>query len=156
MKTYFYLLICALVAGCTIRQPKVQVNDAVPVAGTWQLISGTLIEKGDTTVTDYTGNLSFIKIINESHFSFLLHDLNQGKDSSAVFSAGGGRYDLNGSSYTEHLEYCSDRAWEGHDFTFEVTVNNDTLVQQGVEKIEAEGVDRLNIEKYVRVVPGNK
>lgn len=126
-------------------------QSSVPLTGTWKLLSGTLIENGDTSVTDYTGNSSFVKIINESHFAFLLHDLNQGKDSTAVFAAGGGRYTLTGNTYTEHLEYCNDRAWEGHDFTFEVTIINDTLVQQGVEKIESEGVNRLNIEKYVKI-----
>src|SRR5215218_10750968 len=84
-----------------------------PIMGTWQLLSGTLIEKGDTTVTDYTKNISFIKIINDTHFAFLQHDLNKGKD-SAVFVAGGGQYSLKDSLYTEHLQYCSAREWEGN------------------------------------------
>jgi hypothetical protein len=127
---------------------------AVPLStaiqGTWQLLTGTLIENGDTLVNDYTRKLSCIKIINASHFSFLQHDLGKGRD-SAVFVAGGGRYNLQADQYTEHLEYCNDRQWEGNDFTFTVTVNKDTLVQQGREKVEAAGIDRLNIEKYVRV-----
>jgi hypothetical protein len=122
-----------------------------PVIGTWQLISGTLIEKGDTSVTDYTKNKSFIKIINDTHFAFLLHDLTKGKDSAALFSSGGGRYSLVDSVYTEHLEYCSDRNWEGHDFTFTIAINNDTLIQSGVEKIESAGINRVNIEKYIKV-----
>lgn len=126
-------------------------SSSLPLPGTWKLLSGTLIEKGDTTVTDYTKNLSFIKIINNTHFAFLQHDLNKGKDSSASFVAGGGSYSLSDSSYTEHLEYCSAREWEGHDFTFTITIKNDTLVQKGVEKVEDAGVDRINIEKYVRV-----
>jgi hypothetical protein len=151
MKTNFILFIFSiLLVSCTTKQAdKPQLS--VPLTGSWKLLSGTLIENGDTSVTDYTGNSSFIKIINESHFAFLLHDLNKGKDSSAVFVAGGGRYTLSGLTYTEHLEYCTDRAWEGHDFTFEVTIKNDTLIQQGIEKIESEGVNRLNIEKYVKL-----
>lgn len=125
-------------------------NSAAPVAGTWRLISGTLIENGDTTVTGYTKNVSFIKIINNTHFAFLQHDLTKGKDSSAVFVAGGGRYTLADSVYTEHLEYCSDRAWEGNDFSFVVTVKNDTLIQRGIEKVQEAGVNRMNIEMYVR------
>lgn len=126
-------------------------DQANPVEGTWQLVTGTLIEKGDTTVTRYSGALSFIKVINKSHFAFLLHDVNKGKDSTAAFSSGGGRYTLTGDLYTEHLEYCSDRQWEGNDFSFTVHVEGDTLVQRGVEKVEGAGVERLNIEKYVRV-----
>ena len=53
--------------------------------------------------------------------------------------------------YTEQLEYCSARNWEGNDFPFIIQIRNDTLVQSGVEKIESENVNRINIEKYVRV-----
>ena len=123
---------------------------SLTMVGTWKLVSGTLVEKGDTTVTDYTQKLSFIKIINDSHFSFITHDLKGGKDSTASFSAGAGTYTLVGNTYTEHLEYCSDRNWEGNDFSFQVTMQGDTLVQTGVEKVAATGVDRLNTERYVR------
>lgn len=124
----------------------------LPIEGTWKLLSGTLIEKGDTTVTDYTQKLSFIKIINADHFAFLNHDVNKGKDSAtASFGAGGGSYTLKDSLYTEHLEYCNDRQWEGNDFSFTITIQNDTLVQTGIEKVESAGVNRLNMEKYVRV-----
>lgn len=142
-------LITLLLASCA---GKVKVEpSSPPVAGTWKLISGTLIEKGDTTVTDYTKDLSFIKIINDTHFSFLLHDLKGGKDSTAVFSSGGGKYDLVDNKYTEHLEYCSDRQWEGNDFSFTITISNDTLTQQGIEEVASAGVNRLNIERYVRL-----
>jgi len=122
-----------------------------PIVGTWQLISGTTIEKGDTVITDYTKKLSFIKIINDTHFAFLKHDLKKGKDTTAVFEAGGGRYSLTDSVYTEHLEYCSAREWEGNDFSFKVTIKKDTLVQTGIEKVESAGINRLNIEKYTRL-----
>ena len=126
-------------------------NDPLPITGTWQLLTGTLIENGDTSITDYTKYKKFIKIINDSHFAFLNHDLNKGKDSLASFSAGGGSYTLSGNTYTEHLEFCSDRAWEQNDFSFTVTIHNDTLIQQGVEKVEGTSINRLNIEKYTRV-----
>ena len=131
--------------GNATKQPPIS------VAGTWKLITGTLIEKGDTTVTDYTKRISFIKIINDTHFAFLQHDLTKGKDSGAVFGSGGGSYSLSDSLYTEHLEYCSDRNWEGNDFKFTLTIKNDTLIQSGVEKVEGAGVNRINIEKYIRI-----
>ncbi|PWK29061.1 hypothetical protein LV89_00615 [Arcicella aurantiaca] len=121
------------------------------INGTWKLISGTLIEKGDTTITDYTKDKNAIKIINDTHFSFLNHDLNKGKDSTASFGAGGGKYTLIGDKYTEFLEYCNAREWENNKFEFTVTVKNDTLIQTGIEKIDSIGVNRLNIEKYVKV-----
>jgi hypothetical protein len=144
------VVIAAIMTACTGKVNS-KVSGPLPVSGTWKLITGTMIEKGKTTVTDYTTNLSFIKIINDSHFAFLQHDLNKGKDSSAVFVAGGGRYSLNDSLYTEHLEYCSARNWEGNDFSFTVSIKGDTLIQKGIEKIESEGVNRLNIERYIRM-----
>ncbi|MCF0073933.1 hypothetical protein LZD49_25860 [Dyadobacter sp. CY261] len=153
MKSVFpALFLAVLMSACdrTASGTK-EASAATPLQGTWKLLSGTLIEKGDTTVTDYTQRVSFIKIINDSHFAFLQHDLNKGKDSTASFSAGGGTYTLKDSAYTEKLEYCNAREWEGNEFHFTISIQNDTLVQRGVEKVEAAGVERLNIEKYVRV-----
>jgi hypothetical protein len=147
-----FILIFIFLMSCN---PSVQNNETkpatIPIEGTWKLLTGTLIEKADTVVTDYTKGKEFIKIINDTHFAFLSHDLNKGKDTDAAFSAGGGNYSLKDSLYTEHLVYCNDRQWEGNEFQFTVTINNDTLIQQGVEKIDSIGVNRINIEKYVRI-----
>ena len=93
-----------------------------------------------------------IKIINQTHFAFLNHDLNNGKDSAtAAFTAGGGTYTLADSVYTEHLDYFVDRQWENNKFEFVVKIVNDTLIQKGIEKVEKLGVDHIIIEKYKRV-----
>lgn len=146
------LWVAAFLVSCSATRQENKIDDLKPkLTGTWKLISGTTIEKGDTTVTNYDTNLSFIKIINDTHFAFLNHDLVKGKDTSkAAYSSGGGTYSLKDNIYTEHLEYCSDRQWEGNNFAFTITIKNDTLVQTGIEKVESAGVDRLNIEKYVR------
>ena len=147
-----FLAVFLLIAGCEEKndnQEKSRVS--IPIEGTWKLISGTLIEKGDTTVTDYTNDISFIKIINETHFAFLSHDVKNAHDASNQFDAGGGKYSLKDSTYTEHLEYCKEREWEGHDFSFTITIKNDTLTQSGIEKVDRAGVNRLNIESYVRL-----
>ena len=153
MKNFALLLIAILIFTSCTTAPKneTQKENKLPINGTWKLLTGTLIEKGDTTITDYTKGRSFIKIINDTHFAFLMHDLNKGKDSTAEYVSGGGDYSLSDSLYIEHLVYCSDRQWEGNDFEFAVSIHNDTLVQQGVEKIDSLGVNRINIEKYVRL-----
>jgi hypothetical protein len=150
-KSNFLFLIFILMISCHDTQNNATSKTILPIQGTWKLLSGTLIEKGDTTITDYTKATEFIKIINSTHFAFLSHDIHKGKDSSASFSAGGGRYSLKDSLYTEHLEYCNDRQWEDNDFQFTVTIHNDTLTQQGLEKVDSIGVNRINIERYVRV-----
>ena len=151
IRTISALVACLLWSCDSPKNTAQQKQDPSALEGTWQLMSGTIIEKGDTTVTDYTGNQSMIKIINATHFAFLNHDLKKGKDSTAAFSAGGGVYTLDGNQYTEYLEYCSAREWEGNTFQFTVTVEGDTLTQRGIEKIENLGVERMNIERYKRM-----
>lgn len=148
MKKLLAIFLFAMLISCNEKSPHNESASVLPIQGTWKLLMGTIVENGNTTITDYTKGRSFIKIINDSHFCFLNHTLR--KDTSD-FSAGGGKYELDGNKYTEHLEYCSAKEWEGHDFNFTVTINGDTLIQQGVEKMESQGIDRMNIEKYVRV-----
>lgn len=140
------ILPLGLLLSCSSETPS-----SVAITGTWRLVSGATITGKDSTITDYTKGLSMIKIINDSHFAFLKHDVNSPKDSSNHFDGGGGSYTLEGNKYTEHLDYYSDRGWEGKSFTFTVSISNDTLVQSGREKVEGEGIDREIIEKYVRV-----
>jgi hypothetical protein len=146
-----FIAISMILLSCSSMQNGKTKPSRKPIEGTWKLLTGTLIEKGDSAVTDYTKDKEFIKIINQDHFAFLMHDLHKGKNADSVFSCGGGHYTLNDSTYTEHLEYCNDRQWEGNDFSFSVTINNDTLTQKGIEKIDSLGVNRLNIERYVRM-----
>ncbi len=140
------VLIFVILLSCTNGNKE----STIALEGTWQLISGTTIEKGGKVFTDYTMKQNMIKVINKTHFAFLNHDLNHGKD-TAIFVAGGGRYELKGDQYTEYLTFCSDRQWEGNKFMFTVKIEQDTLTQSGEEKIEGTGVDRINIEKYVKV-----
>jgi hypothetical protein len=148
MKILLIVLFPVIIISCNLQTQQKVETTGLPLQGTWKLLTGTLIEKGDTTITDYTKDRSFIKIINETHFSFLQHTL---RKDTTDFSAGGGSYALNGNNYTEHLEYCSAKEWEGHGFSFTVFIKGDTLVQTGVEKIEAQGINRINTEKYIRM-----
>ena len=142
-KLFFPVLFLTLLTGCK------DASDGIRLNGTWRLLSGTTITKGDSTVTDYTKDKSMIKIVNGTHFAFLSHSVGEPKDSSNKFDAGGGSYSLNGDQYTEHLDYYSDKNWEGKTFDFTVTIKNDTLIQKGLEKVESEGIDRIIIEKYI-------
>lgn len=142
LKYLVFFSLATLLLSCTVKT-ELHLN------GTWQLISGTTITKGDTTFNDYTKDQSMIKIINDTHFAFLKHSLKQ--DSVNNFDAGGGSYILTGDKYTEHLDYYKDKNWEGKSFDFTVSISNDTLIQQGLEKVEAAGVERVIIEKYTRI-----
>jgi|SRR5664279_170896 len=138
--------------GCDINQEKTRsAAPDNPLIGTWELVTGTTIQGKDTTTTDYTKGKKFIKIIDATHFAFVGHDLSKGKDTASFYSSGAGTYTLSDSMYTEHLQFCSDRAWEGNDFVFTISFQNDMFTQTGIEKIDSIKVNRLNIERYVRV-----
>ena len=146
------VLMILILTSCNSNQPgEKPTTPANPLIGTWQLISGTTIQGKDTVTTDYTKNKYNLKIINETHFAFVGHDLTKGKDSLAFYSSGAGPYTLKDSVYTESLQFCNERAWEGHDFSFTVVVRNDSLTQTGIEKIDSLHINRLNIERYVKV-----
>ncbi|MFD1629739.1 hypothetical protein [Pseudopedobacter beijingensis] len=147
-KIYLSLSVLSLVSCIEKNKESLYQKEII---GTWKLISGMTIEKGDTTFVDYTNHQKGIKMINTTHFSFLNHDLNKGKSENPIFTVGGGTYSLEGNMYTENLEYCNYRDWEGNSFSFEIAIKNDTLIQQGVEKISDLGINRVNIERYVKI-----
>ncbi len=141
-----------LTMSCDTGKPDIgSGKNSAPLEGTWELLSETKIENGDTTYAEASKAQRMIKIINKTHFAFLRHDLSQGKDSAALFVAGGGRYTLKDHNYTEYLDYFISREWENNTFHFTVNIMNDTLIQSGIEKVEGLGVDRIIIEKYKRV-----
>jgi hypothetical protein len=149
--TNFILILVTLFSCEQNKNTETPTAPLNPMIGTWELISGTTIQGKDTTVTDYTKNKKFLKIINGSHFAFVGHDLTKGKDTLAFYTSGAGTYTLTDSLYTEHLQFCSDRAWEGNDFPFTILIKDDTLTQTGIEKVEKIGVNRLNIERYAKL-----
>jgi hypothetical protein len=145
MKPYFGI-IALLFVFCACEK-----QSTSSLEGTWQLISATSTEK-DSTFSTFNPKVKMIKIINDSHFAFLSHDITGAKDSTrAAYTAGGGTYTLKDSLYSENLEYFIDPQWENHKFEFVVKIQNDTLVQKGVEKLEKLGIDRVIVEKYVRL-----
>ena len=145
MKPYFGI-IALLFVFCACEK-----QSTSSLEGTWQLISATSTEK-DSTFSTFNPKMKMIKIINASHFAFLSHDITGAKDSTrAVYTAGGGTYTLKDSLYSENLEYFINPQWENHKFEFVVKIQNDTLVRKGVEKLEKLGIDRVIVEKYVRL-----
>ncbi len=154
MKTVLSIIIGSIMICSCETTPSKQADAATknPIEGTWKLVSSTTIKGNDSTFIDFTKGQEMIKMINDSHFAFLRHDTNQGNDSAnIIFGAGGGTYTLSGDKYNELLQYCNDRGWEGHNFSFTVELSGDTLLQKGVEKLEKENIDQFIIEKYVRV-----
>lgn len=145
------LILLSSVCFVSCNNTESKVNAApLKLNGTWQLKSSVAITNADTVNTSPGKGIETIKIFNDTHFAFFTHDLNQGKDSSSVYSSGSGTYSLTGENYEEHLEYCTARAWENHNFKFKLSLNNDTLEQRGIEKIDRLNINREIIETYIR------
>ena len=138
------MMFAALIVSCNNQAPS-------PLIGTWQLVAATSTE-GVKTVSTFDSTVKMIKIINPTHFSFFSHPMPNNVDTSNVsFSAGAGPYTLKDSIYTEHLEYFTDRRWEGNSFDFIIKFNGDTLIQKGVEKVDGLGIDHIIEEKYIKI-----
>lgn len=145
---YLLAFVTLSVLSCSNEKQK---NASLNLEGSWQLISATTIEKGKTQVTNYDGDVKMIKIINGSHFAFLRHSSNP-KDTTN-FDAGGGNYTLSDDNYTEHLDFYKDKKWEGKTFNFKIALDKDTLIQKGLEKVVEANIDRVIIEKYLKIKP---
>ncbi|OHX64041.1 hypothetical protein [Flammeovirga pacifica] len=144
MKNLIYLITLLTISSC------IQKSKVPNIQGTWELISAESVENDSSKMMDLS-NRRMIKIFSQQHFAFFNHDVHNGKDSTTYYASGGGTYLLKGDEYTEKLEYCSYRPWEGNDFTFRLYFEGDTLIQIGKEEIADLGVDRLIIEKYKRI-----
>jgi len=89
--------------------------------GAWELLSGQPLPKGTRD----------IKIISGGHFIFVAYDTQNGKP----LYTGGGTFVLNGTSYTEHVDFMSDQisaGMIGKDQTFTVKVDGEYFTQTGV------------------------
>lgn len=151
MKLTLSTLFCTvLFAACNAPRTTEPPKAEPPLTGTWQLVASKIIIKGDTTPTFPIEGQEMIKVFNGTHFSFFKHDVNKGKGPNAVFDAGAGTYTLSGNNYSEHLSYCNYREWENRDFTFNVVLKDDTLIQSGIEKIDSLNINQEIIEVYIR------
>lgn len=145
---YLILLLVTMSIACSPQSDSTKTIPS-PIIGTWELIASQKTQEGQTETDDLRGK-RMIKVINATHFSFMNHDLPSETDSLQLYVSGGGPYSLEGDQYTEFLEYCNYRDWEGYEFTFTVEFRGDTLIQQGLEQIEELGVEQEIREVYLR------
>jgi hypothetical protein len=90
-----------------------------PLDGAWELIAGQQLPRGARV----------IKVISGGHFIFAAYDTEKGE----TLYTGGGTYILNGSSYTEHVDF-GDKPSDGivgKDQHFTVKIDGDTFMQAG-------------------------
>ena len=130
-----------------------QSNDKVTLQGTYKLLGSETVKGADTTrLTVDPDKTEMLKMFNGSHFSFFNHDKNLGKDSlNTVFVSGAGTYSLDGDKYTENLDFCNYREWEGRQFHFTLEIKGDTLIQSGEEVLPELGINQKIKETYLKI-----
>ena len=90
------------------------------IDGVWELVSGQPLPKGARD----------IKVISGGRFMFAAYDAASGKP---LYTAGG-TFVLNGTSYTEHMDFASDiigAGLIGKNQQFTIKVDGDTFTQTG-------------------------
>ena len=94
--TIVLLLVITFLSSCNDKNKQESTTAKKDIEGTWRLISAETTEK-DSTFSTFDPKTKMIKIINDSHFAFFNHDLNNGKKEGALFFGGGGKYTLKDS-----------------------------------------------------------
>ena len=144
MRELINLFIIVLVfISCNQKTTSISNNE---IEGTWKMVYAEIVENDSLKLKDLS-NTTFIKIINKSHFSFF----NQENSGNNNFYGGAGTYTLENDNYTEKLQYTSVQAIKNHQFSFQVEIKGDTLIQSGIEKVEAAGINRHIVEKYIKL-----
>lgn len=140
------LCICALgitLSGCGMTSRQSASVTAGTVEGSWQLVSEEIRINGNSYPTFDPKTRKMTKIFNKTHFAFTSIGNNRPQFSSYTltdtekvvafdnFGGGAGRYDYENGYLTEHIEHLSYPNYEGVSITFKITLEGDTLIQEG-------------------------
>lgn len=140
------IVIITLFSILSCQQNKTTISTKNKIEGSWKMVYAEIIENDSLKLKDLS-NTTFIKIINKTHFSFF----NQENSGNTNFYSGAGTYKLIDNNYKEILEFTTVKAIKNHEFSFQVEIKGDTLIQSGIEKVEAAGINRQIIEKYIKL-----
>ena len=131
------VLVLALIAV-----PPIGAQSTCRLEGVWQLVSGS--GGGRPYPTTYRS----MKVITKGHFAVVgeeergVKDMKTAADSLRAFrtmESGGGAYTVQGSTYTEKLEYFSDPAYVGTSVSFTCRTEGDRFYQTGAFPILQNG-----------------
>ena len=116
MSRFYHPAVLLLIALPFLAACSPQSEERTPLEGAWEMTSGTYTTP-DTTTEVTTPQ---VKILTDTHFAF-------GRQNEFGAFAGGGRYTLDDSTYTEIVEYHSDTLAAGNTLVFKYRLEGDSL-----------------------------
>jgi hypothetical protein len=122
------IILLAMSTASLAQQREWRKVKAKDVTGTWKLLSYK--EPRDSLFRRLEVGKECIKMNTDTHYSFAYYNPKE----KTFDMAGGGRYTLIDGRYTEITEYFSlNPKLAGKSFTFELTINGDSLFQKSTE-----------------------
>lgn len=133
MQKFFRYLLLLILLPCSFTLT------ANPLEGSWQLVSGKLIEN-DVTTEYNEARMNSIKVIAGNHFSFVSHS------GDNFYAAAAGTVIIDGMNYSEIPRYASYPPLIGKTFSFTYELNGDTW-----EKKRYENSELVEVEVWQRL-----
>ena len=129
MRAAIVAAIVSLAASVSLRA-----QSSCQLIGVWELVSG----KADTV--SYPASWHQVKIITRTRWTYIgrldngIREMKTAADSLQVFQttgAGSGTYTLQGTTYTESIEFFSDPAYIGISIPYTCRTEGDRFIQTG-------------------------
>ena len=133
-------------SACTTQSNHPIANNASPeqsLAGSWQLMHEEIRINRKIIPTFNPATHKMMKLFNDTHFAFVSNGDKRPRFTSYQltpeekviafenFGGGGGRYTFADGYLTEHIEYMNYPNYEGESIRFKITIDGDTMIQEG-------------------------
>ena len=133
-------------SACTTQSNHLIANNASPeqsLAGSWQLMHEEIRINGKTIPTFNPATHKMMKLFYDTQFAFVSNGDKRPRFTSYQltpeekviafenFGGGGGRYTFADGYLTEHIEYMNYPNYEGESIRFKITIDGDTMIQEG-------------------------
>lgn len=140
----------------TPQQLAAEPTTAHTLEGSWRLMSEEIRIDGKSYPTFDPQTRQMTKIFNKTHFAFTSIGTDRPRFSSYTlsdaeklvafdnFGGGAGRYSYENGYLTEHVEHMNYPNYEGVSITFKITLEDDTLIQEGDYPIRELGLGENN------------
>jgi len=124
-----FIVLFGFISSCStsVDNKEELVENVNPIKGKWKLSKRMFAP--DTVFAVNPDTIEYMKIITDGTFVWYHYD----KENKNVIAMGGGSYELEGGSYTEHIEFYHPPEWnmDGAAIPFKCEVNGDEWHHSG-------------------------